>query len=108
MTMLQAYGSQQSVLYEDQGQSFDLSYLIGILKRRSVYFALPFLFIVMLGFAIVAIQRPIYRAEGKILVESPEIPTELVHPTITEVADERVQIIQQRIMARDNLMAVVN
>jgi capsular polysaccharide biosynthesis protein len=32
----------------------------------------------------------------------------LVHPTITEVANERVQVIQQRIMARDNLMAVVN
>jgi len=106
--MLQAYGSQQSVLYEDQGQSFDPSYLIGILKRRSLYFALPFLFVVMLGFAVVAIQRPIYRAEGKILVESPEIPLELVHPTITEVANERVQVIQQRIMARDNLMAMVN
>jgi capsular polysaccharide biosynthesis protein len=32
----------------------------------------------------------------------------LVHPTITEVANERVQVIQQRIMARDNLMSVVN
>ena len=62
----------------------------------------------MLGVGVVAIQRPIYRAEGKILVESPEIPPELVHPTITEVANERVQVIQQRIMARDNLMAVVN
>ena len=62
----------------------------------------------MIGFGIVAIQRPIYRAEGKILVESPEIPPDLVHPTITEVANERVQVIQQRIMARDNLMAVVN
>ena len=40
--------------------------------------------------------------------KSPEIPPELVHPTITEVANERVQVIQQRIMARDNLMAVVN
>ena len=62
----------------------------------------------MVGFAVVAIQRPIYRAEGRILVESPEIPPDLVHPTITEVANERVQVIQQRITARDNLMDVVN
>src|SRR5271156_2561772 len=108
MTMLQAYGSKQSVLYEDQGQSFDLSHLVAILKRRAPYFAIPFLLVVMVGFAVVAIQRPIYRAEGKILVESPEIPPDLVHPTITEVANQRVQVIQQRIMARDSLMAVVN
>lgn len=106
--MLQSYSSQQPVLYEDPGQNFDLSYFIGILKRRIRYFAIPFLVVVMLGSAIVEIQRPIYRAEGKILVESPEIPPDLVHPTIMEVANERVQVIQQRITARDNLMAVVN
>ncbi len=98
----------QSVTYDDYGQGFDLTYLIGLLKRRVFYFVLPFLLVVMLGVGVVAIQRPIYRAQGKILVESPEIPPELVHPTITEVANERVQVIQQRIMARDNLMAIVN
>src|SRR5271154_1221080 len=108
MMMAQTYSPQHSVLYEDHGQSFDLSHLVAILKRRAPYFVIPFLLVVMVGFAVVAIQRPIYRAEGKILVESPEIPLELVHPTITEVANERVQVIQQRIMARDNLMAVVN
>src|SRR5665213_234720 len=108
MTMLQNYSSPQPVLYEERGPNFDLSYFIGILKRRILYFAIPFLVVLMLGSAIVVIQRPIYRAEGKILVESPEIPPDLVHPTITEVADERVQVIQQRIMARDNLSAVVN
>ena len=106
--MLQTYSPQQSIPYEDHGQGFDLSHLLGTLKRRIFFFAVPFLLVVMFGFAIVAIQRPIYRAEGKILVESPEIPPDLVHPTITEVANERVQVIQQRIMARDNLMAVVN
>jgi capsular polysaccharide biosynthesis protein len=108
MTMAQTYSPQHSFLYEDHGQSFDLSHLVAILKRRAPYFAIPFLLVVMVGFAVVAIQRPIYRAEGKILVESPEIPPDLVHPTITEVASQRVQVIQQRITARDNLMAVVN
>lgn len=106
--MLQTLNPSQSVLYEENVQGFDLSHYTGILKRRILYFAIPFLLIVMLGFAVVSIQRPIYRAEGKILVQSPEIPSYLVHPTITEVANERVQVIQQRIMARDNLMAVVN
>jgi len=106
--MLQTYNPQQSAVYEDDGQGFDPSHYIGILKRRILYFAIPFLLVVMSGFGIVSIQRPIYQSEGKILVEAPEIPPDLVHPTITEVANERVQVIQQRITARDNLMAVVN
>jgi len=106
--MVQTYDPSQSALYEENGQGFDLSHYTSILKRRILYFVIPFLLIVMLGFAVVSMQRPIYRAEGKILVQSPEIPSYLVHPTITEVANERVQVIQQRIMARDNLMGVVN
>ena len=106
--MLQTYNAPQTGLYEDHGQGFDLSHIVGILRRRIYYFAIPFLLVVMVGFAVVAIQRPIYRAEGRILVESPEIPPDLVHPTITEVANERVQVIQQRITARDNLMDIVN
>jgi len=106
--MLQTFAPQQAGLYEDQGRGLDLSHIIGTLKRRIYYFVIPFLLVVMIGFGVVAIQRPIYRAEGKILVEAPEIPPDLVHPTITEVANQRVQVIQQRIMARDNLLAVVN
>ena len=55
-----------------------------------------------------AIQRPIYRAEGRILVESPEIPTDLVEPTVIAAATERIQVIQQRLMARDSLMPIVD
>jgi capsular polysaccharide biosynthesis protein len=106
--MLQPASSAQAFPYEDQSQNFDLSHFLRILKRRIAYFVIPFLLVVMVGFAIVAIQRPIYRAEGKILVQSAEIPRELVHPTITELANERVQVIQQRLTARDNLMAVAN
>ena len=106
--MLQTYPAQPSHLYEDQGQSFDLSQLFGILRRRIAYFAIPFLLALMAGSAIVAIQRPIYRSEGKILVQSPKIPPDLVRPTITEVANERIQVIQQRLLARDNLLSLVS
>ena len=82
--------------------SFDL------IKRRFFYFAIPFIIVAVAGVSVVAIQRPIYRAEGKILVESPEIPPELVRPTVMEVADARIQVIHQRIMTRDNLMEVMN
>jgi uncharacterized protein involved in exopolysaccharide biosynthesis len=106
--MLQSYSAEQPAYYEDQSEGFDLSYFLGIIKRRLAYFLIPFLVILMVGSAIVVIQRPVFRAEGKILVESPEIPADLVRPTITELAEERIQVIQQRLMARDNLLAIVN
>src|SRR5580692_2659487 len=106
--MLQPYSSPQQSVYEESGSGFDFAHYIGILKRRVLYFAIPFASIVILGFLIVAIQRPIYHAEGKILVESPEIPTDLVAPTVTAAATERIQVIQQRLMSRDNLVPIMN
>jgi uncharacterized protein involved in exopolysaccharide biosynthesis len=53
---------------------------------------------------LIAVQRPIYRAEAKILVESQDIPKDLVKPTITDTANQRVQYIQQRTLTRDNLL----
>ena len=63
--------------------------------------------VILLGFAFIAIQRPIFRAGGEILLQSPGIAPDLVHPTVTELTDERFEVFKQRIMAGDNLMAVV-
>jgi uncharacterized protein involved in exopolysaccharide biosynthesis len=106
MTALQTFGPQQPVDSE-RASSFDLAHYFGIFKRRIFYFAIPFVLLLIVGFLVSAIQRPIFHAEGKILVESPEIPTDLVRPTVTAVATERIQVIQQRIMNRDNLLAIV-
>jgi uncharacterized protein involved in exopolysaccharide biosynthesis len=65
---------------------------------------IPFLLALLLGSLLIAVQRPIYRAEGKILVESQDIPKDLVKPTITDTANQRVQYIQQRTLTRDNLL----
>ena len=54
---------------EERTQAFDPGHLIGILKRRIFYFAIPFVLLFITGFLVVAIQRPIFEAEGKILVE---------------------------------------
>ena len=105
--MLQSYSAQQPPYYEGSAQNFDIRYMLSVVRRRILYFAIPFLFFVMAGFAIVEMQRPIYRAQGEILVESPTIPADLVHPSITTFADERFEVFKQRIMARDNLLGVI-
>lgn len=108
MATLQEYGFQPPALQDDSGQGLDLSSVIGIVKRRYPYFAISFLLIVGASFAIIKRLPHIYRAEGEILVESPAIPPDLVHPMITELADQRFAIIKDRIMAENNLVAVMH
>jgi uncharacterized protein involved in exopolysaccharide biosynthesis len=106
--MLRKYSAPNEAFYEGASQNVGLVHYWGILKRRALFFAVPFSIVLLLGTLVIAIQRPIYEAAGKILVESQEIPTDLVKPTVTDSANERIQVMQQRIMTRDNLLALVN
>lgn len=109
-TMLQTLSAPQSGLSEDRDdhdRGFDLGQFTAIFRRRIFYFAVPFVVLLIVGLLIIAIQQPIYQAEGKILVESAQIPTNLVQPTVTATATERIEVIHQRIMTRDNLLPIV-
>jgi uncharacterized protein involved in exopolysaccharide biosynthesis len=106
--MLQSYTAPGEVNLDGGTQSLDLNRFWGILKRRALYGIAAFTVVLLLGAFITAIQRPIYQAQGKVLVESQGIPTDLVRPTVSQTANERIQVIQQRIMTRDNLLALVN
>jgi uncharacterized protein involved in exopolysaccharide biosynthesis len=106
--MLQTLTAPQPGFYEDRADGLDISRILGIIKKRIFYFAIPFVVVSILGVLLVVIQRPIYLAEGKILVESAQIPTNLVEPTITAAATERIQVIQQRLMSHDSLVPIIN
>jgi polysaccharide biosynthesis transport protein len=89
-------------------QGDDLEYYFGILRRRYPYFIIAFLTVLAVA-AFVAVTIPaIYRSEAKILVESQQIPTELVRSTVTGLADERIQITRQRITSRDALIQIAD
>lgn len=106
--MLQTYSAPREAFYDAGSQNFGLSHYLAILRRRLFYCLGAFCLVLLLGSVVTAIQRPIYEASGKVLVESQEIPTDLVKPTVTDTANQRIQVIQQRIMTRDNLLALVN
>jgi len=105
--MLQSYSAPPEAFIEQSGQDGGLDHYLAIAKRRLFYFLIPFVIALLLGFFLVAIQRPIYQAEGRILVETQDIPKDLVRPTITDTANQRIVVIQQRIMTRDNLLQIV-
>jgi uncharacterized protein involved in exopolysaccharide biosynthesis len=99
--------SQVPFEIEDQG-SLDLLHYYQILKKRKFYGLVPFLCIFAIGSAAAMLWPPSYQSEGKILVESQQIPTDLVRPTVTATAAERIATIQQRVMTRDNLLKIVD
>ena len=105
--MLQTYSSVQQAFAEDSGHNAGLEHYLAVAKRRVFYWLIPFVVTFVVASLIVAIQRPLYQAEGKILVETQDIPADLVRPTITDTANQRIQVIQQRIMTRDNLLEIV-
>ncbi len=50
---------------------------------------------------------PVYRSSATILIEQQEIPQDLVRSTITSFADQRIQVISQRVMTRANLLEII-
>jgi len=98
----------QPAFNDDSRPKMDLAYLISLARRRVLYFTTPFFLAVVVAFAVAEAQQPLYRAQGEILLESPAVPPDLVHPTITELPDERFEVIKRRILASDNLMNLVN
>ena len=104
--MLERQSYQEHRMEEDIGQVLSPSYFYEILKRRALFFLIPFLLILAIGSLITAVWPAIYLSQGTILVQSQEIPTDLVRPTVGALANDRIQVIEQRIMTRDNLVAI--
>jgi uncharacterized protein involved in exopolysaccharide biosynthesis len=93
--------------YESPEAGLDLWSYVAILKRRKLLLILPFILVLTVGFVVTMALPPVFRSEARILVESQQIPTELVRPTVTAGAKERIQVIEQRVMTRENLLGVV-
>jgi len=50
---------------------------------------------------------PTYQSSATILIEQQEIPQDLVRSVITSFADQRVQVISQRVMTSQNLLSLI-
>ena len=106
--MLQKADVNDEMQEEGQSNLLRPAYYWELLKRRILYVAIPFVLIASAGLAVAMLWPPTYLSEGKILVQSQEIPTELVRPTVTSAAQERIQVIEQRTMTRENLIAIID
>ena len=81
-------------------------YLVAIKKRKTGILAIAASIFVIA--ALIAFLLPSkYKSSATILIEQQEIPQELVMSTVTSYANERIQVIQARVMSRANLMGIV-
>src|SRR5262249_35279476 len=51
---------------------------------------------------------PTYRSTSTILIEEPEVPSNLVQSTVTKNGDDELRSIQERVMTTQNLMGVID
>ena len=75
-----------------------LSDYLDIIRRRKYYFILTFPVLALIAFAIAMSLPPIYRSQGVILIETQEIPPDLVRSTVTSFAEQQIQVIRQRVL----------
>jgi polysaccharide biosynthesis transport protein len=81
--------------------------LLSYWRRRGIFYLVAP--IAMLATVVLALLLPsTYRSTATILIEQQEIPQELVRSVITSFADQRVQVISQRVMTTQNLLTLVD
>ncbi len=80
---------------------------LAILWRRKWLIILPFLLLFSASFALALLLPREYRSSATILIEEADVPSELVTSTITGFADQRLQVISQRVMATQNLLEII-
>lgn len=86
---------------------FTLMDYLSVLKRRWLLMLAVFILIVLAAIAVSISISPVYQSTGTILVESQQIPDDVVKSTVTSYADERIEVIKQRVMTRDNLSRII-
>ena len=86
--------------------SFDLRYYLAVVMRRLHYVALTFAAVTAVALVVALRMQPIYESQARLLLESPRIPDTLAAPTVETAALEQLQIVEQRLMTRSNLLAI--
>jgi succinoglycan biosynthesis transport protein ExoP len=82
--------------------------VMGIIRRRKGIFLTSF-FIIFLTCLGIALYLPsVYRAESTIVIENQDIPEDFVRSTITTYINERLYMLQQQILSREEVLKLVN
>ncbi|MFC1772566.1 GumC family protein [Pseudomonadota bacterium] len=88
-------------------QTADLSDYLGAFKRRRLSIFFIAITIFLIGAITAFLLPPTYSSSATILIKEQDIPADLVRSTVTSFASQRIQAISQRVMARSNLLEII-
>ncbi|NIX75677.1 GumC family protein [Microvirga terricola] len=88
--------------------NIDLRFYLSIFLRRFPYFIAIVILVSAAGLALAYVLPPVYRADARILVESPQISTDLVRSTVPAEIVKQLQVIELQMMTRENLLALAD
>jgi uncharacterized protein involved in exopolysaccharide biosynthesis len=88
-------------------QSFDLRDYLDAFRRRLGTFLTVGTVVLALGLVTAFTWPPTYKASSTILIEEQDIPTDLIQSTVTSYASQRIQVISQTVMTRNNLLEII-
>jgi len=92
---------------EREQQELTFKDYMAIIKRRKWQFLAPFAVIVLAAVVVALALPPVYRSESTILIEEQEIPADYVMSTVTGYAEQRLQVINQRVMSSSQLLDII-
>ncbi|MBK8161348.1 MAG: hypothetical protein IPK59_22215 [Rhodospirillaceae bacterium] len=82
--------------------------ILGILRRRKWYGIGVVVAGIIATVVIVAGLPATYRSTATILIEEPDVPADLVKSTVSTFANDRLQVIQQRVMTSQHLNEIID
>lgn len=86
--------------------TIDLKYYLAVLIRRLHYVILSFAAVTAVAVTVAMKLPPVYESDATLLLEAPQIPDALAAPTVDTAALEQLQVLEQRLLTRPNLLDV--
>lgn len=84
----------------------EIRFYFKLFLRRIHWFLIIFTIFTAGSVTIARILPPTYTSATQLLLEPPQIPTQLAAPTVQTAAQEELQIVQQQLMTRTNLLDI--
>ncbi|HEV2269424.1 MAG TPA: GNVR domain-containing protein [Steroidobacteraceae bacterium] len=96
-----------TIAAELEPEGLTLPEYVSIARRRLRPMMIAFTAGLLLTILLALLWPAAYRSTATILIEQQELPAELVRSTVTSFADERVQVISQRVMTTETLLGII-
>ena len=86
--------------------TIDLKYYLSLLLARLHYVILIFAAVTAAAVTLAIKLPPVYEASATLLLEAPQIPDKLAASTVNTASLEQLQVLEQRLMTRPNLLDI--